>query len=157
MLKSHNRKKTPARIAFGALLKSKRIELGLTQEELAERAQLHYTYVGSVERGERNIAFENIIALARALKISPKELMPTGEKIQKPNSQHTISEKKAFGNLIKRKRLELGFTQAELAEKALMDYSYIGAIERGEKNIGLENIIALANALELAPQDLMPD
>jgi transcriptional regulator with XRE-family HTH domain len=157
VLESHNRKKTAARVEFGKLVKNKRIELGLTQEALAERAHLHHTYVGSVERGERNIAFANIIALARALKVSPKELMPAGEKVLKQHSQHNISEKKAFGNLLKSKRLELGLTQLELAERAHMDCSYIGAIERGEKNIGLENIISLATSLELTPQDLMPD
>jgi len=48
----------------------------LTQEELAEKAGLHHTYVGSVERGERNIVFGNIIALAKALKCSLKDLIP---------------------------------------------------------------------------------
>lgn len=157
MTNSHNRKKTPAREAFGKRLKSKRLELGLTQEELAERAHLHHTYVGSVERGERNIAFVNILTLAQGLNISPKELMPPGEKILKQPSPKIFSEKKLFGKRLKSKRLELDLTQAELAERAHMDYSYIGAVERGEKNIGLENIIALASALELTPQDLMPD
>lgn len=54
----------------------RRYEIGLTQEKLAEKADLHPTYVGSVERGERNIALENIIQLAKALKCSPKDLMP---------------------------------------------------------------------------------
>ena len=54
----------------------RRHEIGLTQEELAERAELHPTYVGSVERGERNIALENIIALSKGLSCSPKDLMP---------------------------------------------------------------------------------
>jgi transcriptional regulator with XRE-family HTH domain len=54
----------------------RRFEMGITQEELAEKANLHPTYVGSVERGERNIALENIVALASALACSPKDLMP---------------------------------------------------------------------------------
>ncbi|MBS0627905.1 MAG: helix-turn-helix transcriptional regulator [Verrucomicrobia bacterium] len=76
MVGSHNRKKTLIRVEFGKRIREKRCVLGLTQEELAERADLHPTYVGSVERGERNIALENIIALAKALKSSPKDLMP---------------------------------------------------------------------------------
>jgi len=72
----HNRKKTPERKAFGLKVRMRRFEMGLTQEELAERAELHPTYVGSVERGERNIALENIIAIAKALECSPKDLMP---------------------------------------------------------------------------------
>lgn len=72
----HNRKKTPTRKAFGLKVRLRRYEVGLTQEELAEKANLHPTYVGSVERGERNIALENIVAIAKALKCSSKDLMP---------------------------------------------------------------------------------
>lgn len=72
----HNRKKTAVRKAFGLKIRMRRFEIELTQEELAELADLHPTYVGSVERGERNIALENIVALAKALKCSPKDLMP---------------------------------------------------------------------------------
>ncbi len=73
---SHNRKKTPIRAEFGKKVREKRCSLNLTQEELAEKADLHHTYIGSVERGERNIALENIVAIAQALKCSSKDLMP---------------------------------------------------------------------------------
>ena len=73
---SHNRKKTPVRVEFGKKVREKRCNMNLTQEELAEKADLHHTYVGSVERGERNISIENIIALAKALECSSKDLMP---------------------------------------------------------------------------------
>ena len=53
-----------------------RYDLDLSIEKLAEKAQLHPNYLGSVERGERNIALENILALAKALGCSPKNLMP---------------------------------------------------------------------------------
>ncbi len=72
----HNRKKTPERKAFGLKVRIRRFELEMTQEELAEKADLHPTYLGSVERGERNIALENIIAISKALGCSPKDLMP---------------------------------------------------------------------------------
>lgn len=74
--KSHNRNKTPIRRAFGLKARMRRYEIGLTQEELAEKADLHPTYIGSVERGERNISLENIIVLSQALSCSPKDLMP---------------------------------------------------------------------------------
>ena len=70
------RKNTSIRKAFGLKVRMRRFELGMTQEEIAEKADLHHTYVGSVERGERNVSLENICALAKALDCSLKELMP---------------------------------------------------------------------------------
>ena len=60
---------------FGDRIRKKRAELGLSQEELAEVAELHRTYVGSVERGERNVSLFNILRLAKALKVDPGELL----------------------------------------------------------------------------------
>lgn len=47
---------------------------GFSQEELADLAGLHRTYVGSVERGERNISIDAIVQIANALKTAPKDL-----------------------------------------------------------------------------------
>ncbi len=69
-------KKTLETIAFGKKVRARRFQLKLTQEQLAERADLHATYVGSIERGERNISLQNILALAKGLACSPKDLMP---------------------------------------------------------------------------------
>jgi transcriptional regulator with XRE-family HTH domain len=59
---------------FGTTLRRLRDERGYSQEELAERAGLHRNYVGGVERGERNVALENIVKLAKALSIPPRDL-----------------------------------------------------------------------------------
>lgn len=69
-------RKTALQIAFGKILRAKRTESELSQEKLADLAGLHFTYVSSVERGERNISLENIERLAKALKCSSKDLMP---------------------------------------------------------------------------------
>jgi transcriptional regulator with XRE-family HTH domain len=52
-----------------------RTEAGLSQEELADRAELHRTYISSLERGERNFSVENIFAIADALKVPPGDLL----------------------------------------------------------------------------------
>lgn len=70
-------RKTGLQIAFGKLVRSKRLEKKLSQEELADLADLHFTYVSSVERGERNISIGNIARLAAALGCQLKDLMPT--------------------------------------------------------------------------------
>jgi len=60
---------------FGTVLKSERLKANLSQEALAELADLDRTYVGGVERGERNVALLNIVRLAKALGISPSVLL----------------------------------------------------------------------------------
>jgi transcriptional regulator with XRE-family HTH domain len=52
-----------------------RHKLGITQEELADRAKLHRTYVGMIERSERNLSVDNIEKLARALDVEPHQLL----------------------------------------------------------------------------------
>lgn len=59
---------------FGEAVRARRYKLGMSQEELAERADLHRNYVGGVERGERNIALVNLEKLAGALGVKVSEL-----------------------------------------------------------------------------------
>jgi DNA-binding XRE family transcriptional regulator len=51
----------------------------MTQEELAHRAGLHWTYVGGIERGERNPSWENVVKLARGLNTPVSELAARAE------------------------------------------------------------------------------
>ncbi len=67
-----------ARAEFGRRVRELRQAQGLSQERLAEIAELHRTYVSSLERGQRNVSLENIHALARALGVAPRELFPEG-------------------------------------------------------------------------------
>lgn len=64
-----------ARMIFASNLRQARKERGISQEDLADLAGLHRTYVGSVERGERNISIDNMECLALALDRSLIELL----------------------------------------------------------------------------------
>jgi len=55
--------------AFGHAVRQRRLELGLTQEQLAAKAKLNRTYIGDIERGQRNIALRNVFAILGALEI----------------------------------------------------------------------------------------
>jgi transcriptional regulator with XRE-family HTH domain len=60
---------------FGEQVRKLRKARGLSQEELAELAQRHRNYIGGIERGDRNVAFLNIVRLAKALGVSLSELL----------------------------------------------------------------------------------
>lgn len=66
---------SPAAKAFGDRVRARRQELGESQEDLAAAAGLHWTFVGQVERGRRNISLHNILKLAHGLQIDPGDLM----------------------------------------------------------------------------------
>lgn len=66
-------------LAFGSAVREHRARLSLSQEALAERSELHRTYVGGVERGERNVSVMNIYRLADALGIRASDLFDTAE------------------------------------------------------------------------------
>lgn len=68
-------KQPHARYLFAKNLRQVRVEKGLSQEALAELASLHRTYVGSVERGERNVSIDNMERLATALNTTVKALL----------------------------------------------------------------------------------
>lgn len=59
---------------FGIRVRTLRQEQGLSQEELADKVGLHYTYIGSVERGEANPTLKNIEKIAHALRVGLPEL-----------------------------------------------------------------------------------
>ncbi|SEB54972.1 helix-turn-helix domain-containing protein [Terriglobus roseus] len=59
---------------FGKSIRTLREERGYSQEELVERAGLHRNYIGGIERGERNVALENIGKLAKALAVRSRDL-----------------------------------------------------------------------------------
>lgn len=144
-------KKTALQIEFGKLLRRKRQELNLTQQELAEKADLDSTYISSIERGERNVSLGNLIALATALNIEPQELIPHNP--LDPKVQTRIELGKRLKKIRERKKM----TQEELAKKTNLTTGYIALLELGKKEINFENVIAIAHALQVSLKQLIPE
>ena len=60
---------------LGFRIRERRIELKMTQADLGEKCDLHRTFIGSVERGERNLAILNLRLIARALRTTLAQLL----------------------------------------------------------------------------------
>lgn len=73
-------------VAFGLALRQARTAKGISQEELADLAGLHRTYIGSVERGERNPTLVSLYRIAEALDIPAAALLPPSGTVAPPPS-----------------------------------------------------------------------
>lgn len=71
--------RSQAHAALGRAIREQREVRGISQEELGFRSGLHRTYVGGIERGERNPSFTNILRVAEALGVSASELLAAAE------------------------------------------------------------------------------
>ena len=74
---------------IGERLRALRLAAGLTQEQLAERADKHTTYIGQLERGEKNATIESLCKLARALEVPAAQLLAH---LPGPNAQPSPAE-----------------------------------------------------------------
>lgn len=81
-------------VALGSRVKRKRLELNLTQERLAELADISAVYVGQIERGERHITIDVLVKLSEILKISVEELLKDSTK------ENVASRMKEISNLL---------------------------------------------------------
>ncbi|HXB01873.1 MAG TPA: helix-turn-helix transcriptional regulator [Opitutaceae bacterium] len=61
--------------SLGDSIRAQRKKLGISQEDFAELCDLHRTYIGQVERGEKNISFSNVLRVAKAFKSKPSALL----------------------------------------------------------------------------------
>jgi transcriptional regulator with XRE-family HTH domain len=62
-------------LQFGIAIRKERKRLGVSQEDFAELCDLHRTYIGQVERGEKNISFVNVLRIAKAFKTKPSVIL----------------------------------------------------------------------------------
>jgi transcriptional regulator with XRE-family HTH domain len=66
---------SPATQVLGERVRARRQELGLSQEAMADQIGIHWTFLGQVERGQRNLNLHNLLKLARGLGLDPGDLM----------------------------------------------------------------------------------
>jgi transcriptional regulator with XRE-family HTH domain len=76
-------------MALSQIVRQRREALRLTQEEVADRAKLHRTYISDIERGARNLSLKSLADLAQALDVSIAELMTSAEGKVKSNNNGT--------------------------------------------------------------------
>jgi transcriptional regulator with XRE-family HTH domain len=69
------RRPTNRKALLGQRVRAHRLELGLSQEGLADRCDLHRNYISSIERGQVNVSFENLVTLAKGLAIDVGQLV----------------------------------------------------------------------------------
>ena len=62
-------------VKFGEKVREGRVKRGLTQEKLGKIAGMHRTYIGAVERGEKNLTLTNLLKIAKALKVKIVKLL----------------------------------------------------------------------------------
>jgi transcriptional regulator with XRE-family HTH domain len=75
---------SPEHAALGQAIRELRLAAGISQEGLAERCGMHRTYVGGIERGERNVSFRNLLRLADALGVRASQLLERCESLYLP-------------------------------------------------------------------------
>src|SRR5947207_14659639 len=86
---------------LGASVRSLRFRLGISQEELAERADLHRTYIAGIERGARNVTLKSMDKLAKALGVSPASLLdPAGNLAIQPGDPRSELSDEKFVDLL---------------------------------------------------------
>jgi transcriptional regulator with XRE-family HTH domain len=75
--------RSPEHAALGEAIRQLRTERGLSQEELADQAEMHVTHVGDLERGVRNPSYTTLVRLSRALGVEPGALVSLADELRR--------------------------------------------------------------------------
>jgi transcriptional regulator with XRE-family HTH domain len=130
---------------LGGFLAAKRLELRLTQREVSEHAGIASSLLSGVETGRFHPSPKLLKKLTTILKCQiPSELIPPPS----DRKGFTIERETPLGQLVTTRRLELKFSQAEVARRANTSISVISSIERGTYRIGGQMVKRLSKALE---------
>ena len=154
---------------LGQRIRRLRKQHGFSQEQLAERAGTSAKYLSRIELGRENPTFDLLLGLARSVGIELSQLLelepsqasegsaqggPAGVRQEqlslamalRPQSPSFLS---LFGARVRQLRQSRDWSQETLAEKTHRHRTYIASIERGERNITLRVVEALAQALDV--------
>jgi transcriptional regulator with XRE-family HTH domain len=151
-----------AAMAFGDLFRLVRLQAGLTQERVAERAMVSLRAVRRLENGERgSLTMATLRSLADALDLDPAgrdgflltaaDDRPFFRKISTREPAVTVRE---FGALIRRARMRMGLTQEQVAQRATVSLRAIRRLENGEQgSLTNTTLRSLADALDPDPAE----
>jgi transcriptional regulator with XRE-family HTH domain len=166
---------------LGATLRQSRQQRRLSQRALAARTGIHHTYISEIELGQRNISVLTLLRLAHVLQMpaagllapvdlraplvppaacahlparAPQERAPQDYlPLTSPGNQARLLQ--LLGATLRQYREYQGLTKKVLAARTGLDNSYIGEIERGERNISVLNLVRLAEVLGLPVSQLL--
>jgi transcriptional regulator with XRE-family HTH domain len=167
---------------FGATLRQYRQHVGLSHRALAARTGIHYTYITQIEQGKRNVSVLVLLRLARALGIpaswllvrldprvplalsTPCNPLPCrgaqeaavlhdDPSFHQPGAPATLLP--LLGVTIRQSRRHQRLTREALATMTDLSSTYIGEIERGERNVSVLRLVRIADALGLAVSQLL--
>jgi len=168
--------------AFGRRLRTYRRAARLPQLALAEIADVDLAAVSLIERAHRAPNLGTLVRIARALGLPPAALIdvgvaqglgsprtavnpaplprrprqrpaPPSERARKARFDQAVQRQ--FGANLRQARFAAGLSQEELANRADLDRAAVSMIERGKRSINLRTLLRLADALELAPGELL--
>jgi len=100
----------------GGKIRELRKERGLSQEELGEKAGFHFSYLGGLERGERNVSLENLAKVAETLGVDIGELFGYVREYNKPLTEKEKTLQEAFFLLLNRDEKEIQMAVNVLSE-----------------------------------------
>lgn len=81
-------------IVLGSRIRELRSKAGFSQESFADHCRLHRTYMGGIERGERNVTIQTVLTVATGLGISLSELLSGIERLVEPQSKDRKNREK---------------------------------------------------------------
>ena len=140
---------------FGIAVRHARIERDMTQEDLAFAADLAVSSLGQIERGKCTPTWSSAEAIAGALGLSVRELVPANPLPPRRQRRTPPGDDSAIGRAVRRLREEQGLSQRKLASDAYLTIETINRLEQGGGNPHMNTVQAIADGLQLSLPELI--